>query len=188
MAKPKVRGTSVAATWGTTKAERLLAFPCDRHLKRSDAAYYRGVTINAPPEVIFRWLCQMRVAPYSYDWIDNLGRRSPQVLTPGLEDLAIGQRMMIGPLVEFERDRHLTVLMRSRLWGTMAVTYLIVPSETNSSRLLVKLLARYPKGPAGRLLRLLLPWGDLIMMRRQLLNFKTLAERSARREQNRPDA
>lgn len=171
--------TSLAATWGTTATERLLAFPCDRYLERSDAAYYRGVTIKAPPEVIFRWLCQMRAAPYSYDWIDNRGRRSPQVLTPGLDDLAIGQKVMIGPLVEFERGRDLTVLVRSRVWGSMAVTYLIVPSETNSSRLLVKLLARYPKGPPGWLLRLILPGGDLIMMRRQLLNFKALAERSA---------
>jgi hypothetical protein len=32
-------------------------------------------------------------------------------------------------------------------------------------------------GAAGWIERLALPWGDLIMMRRQLLNFKALAER-----------
>jgi hypothetical protein len=141
---------SVANAWGTTEEERSLPFPCDRYLERSDAAYYRGVTIKAPPEVIFRWLCQMRVAPYSYDWIDHLGRQSPRELTPGLEELAIGQRVMIGPLVEFERDRHLTILMRSRMFGDMAVTYLIVPKSAATCRVLVKLAVRYPSGrPAG---------------------------------------
>ena len=100
---------SVASTWGTTQDERLQQFPCDRYLKDFDAAYYRGVTVNASPNIMFRWLCQLRVAPYSYDWIDNLGRRSPQELTPGLEDLKVGLRFMGMELVDFARDEHLTV-------------------------------------------------------------------------------
>jgi hypothetical protein len=167
---------SFVSTWGTTEEERSLAFPCDRHIEHSDAAYYRGVTIKAPPDVIFRWLCQMRVAPYSYDWIDNLGRQSPRVLTLGLDELAVGQRVMIGELVEFEHDRHLTILSLSGILGDSADTYLIVPRYSGNCRLLVKLLVRYPKGPLGWFLRLFLPWGDLIMMRRQLLNFKALSE------------
>ena len=171
---------SIANIWGTTEDERALPFPCDRHLERIDAAYYRGVTIDAPPDVVFRWLCQMRVAPYSYDWIDNLGRQSPRVLTPGLDDLAIGQRVMIGELVDYERAKHLTILTKAGILGDSADTYLIVPQDSGNCRLLVKLLVRYPKGPSGWLLRLLLPWGDLIMMRRQLLNFKKLAEKTAK--------
>jgi hypothetical protein len=42
--------------------------------------------------------------------------------------------------------------------------------------LIVKLLVRYPQGILGVLMRLMLPWGDLIMMRRQLINFKELSE------------
>lgn len=171
---------SVAYTWGTTAEERSLAFPCDRFLNRPDAACYRGVSVNAPSEVMFRWLCQLRVAPYSYDWIDNLGRKSPQQLTPGLDQLEIGQRVMIGPLVEFERDRQATVVMRSRLWGNLAVTYLVVAHSPDRCRLLVKLVFKCPPGPIGWIERLLLPWGDLVMMRRQLLNLKELAERTAR--------
>jgi hypothetical protein len=167
---------SIATTWGTDDEERSLPFPCDRHLKDGQTAYYRGVTVQAPPAVVFRWLCQMRVAPYSYDWIDNFGRRSPRTLTPGLEELEIGQRVMIGPIVDFESGRHLTVLITSRLWGKMAVTYLVVPKSPDSCRMLVKLLVKYPRGPIGWIERLALPWGDLIMMRRQLLNFKGLAE------------
>ncbi len=84
---------TVAYTWGTGEAERRLPFVCDNYLAHPDAVYFRGVTVRATPERIFRWLCQLRVAPYSYDWIDNRGRRSPQQLTPGAERLAAGQTM-----------------------------------------------------------------------------------------------
>ena len=74
--------TSVAWTWGTTAAERTRPFPCDRWLPGADDALFRAVDVDAPARVVFRWLCQLRVAPYSYDWIDNFGRTSPRRLTP----------------------------------------------------------------------------------------------------------
>ena len=71
-----------------------------------DAALFRGVTVAASTTVLFRWLCQIRIAPYSYDWLDNGGRRSPPTLTPGLDVLVKGQRVMtIFDLVAFEPDR-----------------------------------------------------------------------------------
>jgi hypothetical protein len=176
---------SISETWGTEPQERQLAFPCDGIISRADAALYRGVTINASLKTAFRWLCQMRVAPYSYDWIDNFWRLSPQQLTPGLDNLVVGQEVMrIFNLVAFEQDRHLTIRVKQRsdafkIFGDVAVSYLIVPLVAGSSsgcRLLVKLVATYPYGVKGRIMRALLPWGDLIMMRRQLLNIKRLAE------------
>ncbi len=175
---------SVATTWGTTPDERDMAFPCDRFLERPDAAYYRGITIRARPEVIFRWLCQIRVAPYSYDWIDNRGRQSPRVLTPGLDELAIGQQVMGGSeLIDFERDRHLTIRtirgsFEWRILGDNLASYLIVPKDSDGCRLLVKLLVKFPRGPLGWFWRVVLPWGDLVMMRKQLLNFKELSEQA----------
>ena len=176
--------TSISQTWGTTEAERKIAYPCDGLISDVEAAVYRGVTINASAPTIFRWLCQMRLAPYSYDLIDNFGKQSPQELIPGTEDLQIGQAMMeIFTLVGFERDRQVTIRMKkrsraSRTFGDIAVTYLIVPNAPDSCRLLVKLIAKYPGSLRGRLMSALLPWGDLIMMRRQLLNFKRLAEQT----------
>jgi len=165
--------------WGSTAAERAASYPCDRHLPGAEATLFRAVDVAAPAAVSFRWLCQLRAAPYSYDLLDNFGRRSPQRLTPGLEDLHVGQRVMtIFRLVEFDPGRSLTILSRGRVLGEVACTYEVVPRGEAASRLLLKILAGFPRGPGGAAMRLLLPPGDLVMARRQLLNLKRLAERS----------
>jgi len=76
--------SSLRHFWGTEPDERLLDFPCDSFKELFDDTCYRGVTIQTNQEIIFRWLCQLRIAIYS------LGRKSPPKLTPGLERLAIG--------------------------------------------------------------------------------------------------
>ncbi|MBI4249944.1 MAG: hypothetical protein HY611_10620 [Elusimicrobia bacterium] len=170
--------------WGVTSEECSLAFPCDRFSQPSYIAYFRGITVMADPETIFRWLCQLKAAPYSYDWLDNWGRQSPQRLIPGLDDLAAGQSMMFFfEVIDFERPRHVTVRQKpktigARVFGDVVVSYLIVPQAQNVCRLLAKAAIRHPAAPMGWLTRILLPWGDLIMMRRQLLNFKQLSEKS----------
>ena len=173
---------SVAYTWGTEEVERRLPFPCDSYVPEPDATYFRAVTVRATAARLYRWLCQLRAAPYSYYWIDNWGRRSPRTLTPGLEHLAIGQSMMRAfTVVDFARDRHVTLRVKHAtsacsLFGDVAVTYLILPEAPERCRLVVKVVVRYAGGLAGFAMRHLLPWGDLVMMRRQLLNLKALAE------------
>jgi hypothetical protein len=162
-----------------------MVFPCDRYLHESGEELFRAIDVEAPPAMLFRWLCQLRVAPYSYDWIDNLGRRSPRALTPGLEELAEGQRVMtIFELAEFEHDRQLTLRLRNpRLLRDLAVTYLVVPAAEQRSRLLVKMLVAYRGGRIGAFAAgTPLALGDLVMMRRQLLNLKQLAEQTAAAE------
>jgi hypothetical protein len=165
--------------WGSTAEERAEAFPCDSLIADPDDVLFRAVDVSAPVPVVFRWLCQLRAAPYSYDWIDNWGRRSPQRLIPGLEALAVGQRLMrIFRLADFATDRDLTLVLDDalgrRCFGEVAVTYRVAPAE-GGSRLVVKLLVRRPGAPFGWLAALL-PFGDWIMMRRQLLNLRALAE------------
>ena len=180
-------------SWGVYEEELKLSFPCDGFIEQQDAVYYRGITINAAPEVIFRWLCQLRIAPYSYDWVDNFGIKSPDTLTQqGMDELVLGQQFMKSfKLVDFEQGRHLTILMKrdtpkseshieyilSRLFGDIAISYLIVPKGPDRCRLLVKVIVRYPRGIIGGFMRIFLPWGDKIMMSKQLLNFKKLSER-----------
>jgi hypothetical protein len=167
-------------TWGSTAQERSAGYPCDRHLSQPDLELFRAVDVDAPDAVVFRWLCQLRAAPYSYDLLDNRGRPSPGELTPGLDQLDVGQRVMtIFRLEEFVPQRSLTISYEGRVFGRIAGTYHVSPASERASRLVVKLLARLPATPGGRLLRLTLPAGDLFMMRRQLLNLKQLAERQS---------
>jgi hypothetical protein len=142
---------------------------------------HRAIDVRAPAPVVFRWLCQLRVAPYSYDLLDNLGRRSPRTLTPGLEQLERGQRFMfIYELVDFEPDRQITVATRNLrcLFGRQAVTYQAIPAD-HGCRLVAKRRLRPPRGPHGPLIALNLPVIDLIMTRKQLRTLAHLAEGSA---------
>jgi hypothetical protein len=163
--------------WGTTPDERARRFPCDDVLPDHEQALFRAVTVAAPPPVVFRWLCQMKLAPYSYDLIDNRGRRSPQHLVPGVERLVVGERVLIFELASFAVDEHLTLVVRGhRVFGDVAMSYVVVPHGEGASRLVGKVAIVPVGGVAGAVLRHVLPLGDLVMMRRQLLNLKALAE------------
>ena len=174
---------SAAYNWGATAAEKEARYPGDDLLTMPDDVIFRAVTVHAKPETVFRWLCQLRTAPYSYDRIDNFGRRSPQTLTPGLENLEKGQSVMrIFELVSFARKDHITLRVvdraARRVFGEIVCTYAVRP-EGQGTRLIVKLLVVRPRGLFS-LAGPLLPWGDLIMMRKQLLNLRDLAEKTGK--------
>jgi hypothetical protein len=130
------------------------------------------VHIQAPAGVVWPWVAQVRLAPYSYDWIDNLGRRSPRELA-GLPEPHAGERFTtaggraLGRIVSVDPGTQLT----GTIMGAF-MSYVLVPQEHGTTRLLLKIVMR-----TTRWLALGLSVGDLIMARRQLLNFKQLAER-----------
>jgi hypothetical protein len=153
--------------WGATDAELAAVRPCDALLAAGATQADRAISIAAPPATVFRWLCQLRAAPYSYDLLDNFGRHSPRTLTPGLDELAPGQRFMsIFRLYSFAPGEHVT--LRSR---TNAVTYAVAP-EGAGSRLAVRI-----RFAGSRLLVAPLLLGDVVMMRKQLRTLKERAER-----------
>lgn len=167
----------LAVNWGADAQERGLALDCDGLLAGAPMRLHRAVSVQAAPEIVFRWLCQLKHAPYSYDLLDNLGRRSPRELTPGAERLAVGQRFMsIFTLVSYAPAEHITLRARRT-----AVTYAVF-GRAGATRLLARVLFQ---PPGGRLLGALsghgLALGDLLMMRKQLLTLKSLAERDAAR-------
>ncbi|WP_433328597.1 hypothetical protein [Spirillospora sp. CA-294931] len=161
--------------WGATVRECRVSYPCDRFLEPPYRSYHRAVSVQAPSWMTFRWLCQLKVGEYTYPLLGS----GPRRLTPGSGELAIGQRFLIFDLVDFRADDHITGVTAPELaakYGAIAVTYRVVPRNATHSRIIVRSnvagdagLPRWLPGP--------LAWADAVLMRKQLLTLKALAER-----------
>jgi hypothetical protein len=171
-----------AWSWNATEEDWLEAYPCDRYIHVPYRTFMRAIDVDAPADVVFRWVCQLKVAPYSYDMLDNWFRRSPRELTPGADVLEVGQTFMVGPIVEFAKDRHITAVCDPRwvpVYGHFSLTYAVKPRSASSCHLVCRAnLACSDRWERVRMT--VLAWGDLIMMRKQFLTLKKLAERTAR--------
>jgi hypothetical protein len=88
--------------------------------------------------------------------------------------------MTIFRLVSFEPGLSITIDANTRVFGYLAVTYCVVPVDDRRSRLVVKLSVAPRRGLVAWVLDRVLPIGDLVMMRKQLLTLRSLSERSVR--------
>jgi hypothetical protein len=157
--------------WGVSDSEIKRSYPCDEFVTSPTLQAWRGVSVQAPAEAVWPWITQVRLAPYSYDWIDNLGRRSPRELVD-IPEPQVGDRFTtsgrreLGRIVSVDPNKHLTATIMAAF-----MSYVLVPRDHHSIRLLLKVTMRTNRWAAP-----LLSVGDLIMARRQLLNLKQLAE------------
>jgi hypothetical protein len=146
----------------------------------------RCITLAAPPDQVFPWLRQMgfrRAGWYSYDWLDNLGRRSATRIHPEWQDVVTGSRVPAGPMsfeaaiVEPPRAFVLRVgpskTPSRRLQFVLAFELRAIPEGT---RLVTRVRIRVDV-PGGRLVERLLGTGDGVMVRKQLLNIARRIER-----------
>ncbi|MEV4637024.1 polyketide cyclase [Actinoplanes sp. NPDC049548] len=173
--------------WGVTDDDVSRPYPCDELVVSPTLRAWRGVRVEAPAAAVWPWVAQVRLAPYSYDWVDNRGRRSPRRLMdlpePRVGDAftASGGRPM-GRIVSVDPGKQLTGAI---MGGFMS--YVLVPerpdpaaagggdhSRPDATRLLLKVVMRAPRWTVPGL-----AVGDLVMARRQLLTFKRLAEGDA---------
>lgn len=159
--------------WGVTDSEMLRTYPCDDLVVAPALQAWRGVSIAVPAAAVWPWVAQLRLAPYSYDWIDNRGRRSPRQLQ-GLPEPQVGEAFTtaggrkLGRIVSVDPGKQLT----STIMGAF-MSYVLVPQGHDTTRLLLKVVMRTTRWAAPGL-----SIGDLVMARRQLLNLKQLAEHS----------
>jgi hypothetical protein len=165
-------GYMIGDRWGVTDSETSRSYPCDKFVVAPSLQVWRGVRVEAPAAAVWPWVAQVRLAPYSYDWIDNLGRRSPQQLV-GLPEPQVGESFTTAGGRKW--GRILSIDPGKQLTGTIMdafMSYVLVPQDQNTTRLLLKVVMR-----TNRWTGLALSVGDLVMARRQLLNLKHLAER-----------
>ena len=170
--------------WGATPDEISAPVVGDEICVDAHVSETRCITIAAPPHEVFPWIRQMgfgRAGWYSYDWIDNLGRKSATAIHAEWQLAQSGSRIPGGP-IDFEaaivdppRSFVLSLgsgdRMSRRITFTLAYELRDHPAGT---RLVTRMRAR-TKAPGGALFdRLLLAPGDGIMVRKQL---RTLARR-----------
>jgi len=180
--------------WGVTDADVARRYPCDEVVRAPALEAWRGVTVRAPADRVWPWVAQIRLAPYSYDLIVNLGRRSPRELR-GLPEPRVGEPFSAafggrpaGRVLSVEPGAQLTGV----IMGTV-MSYVLVPFPEGdgdgdggggggATRLLLKLAA-----PGRHAVTPLLCVGDLVMARRQLRTLARLAEASLGAAMRPPD-
>lgn len=87
--------------WGATEDEISRPYPGAELIPGGErASATMAVTIEAPPEKVWPWLVQMghdRAGWYSWDRLDNFGRRSAHEIHPEWQRVAIGDHISASP-------------------------------------------------------------------------------------------
>jgi len=168
--------------WGATAAEVARAMPGDEVVQSPGLASTRAITIAARPVHIWPWLVQMgyrRGGWYSIDLIDNEGKPSANRIVPELQDLKVGDKMLVNPAVALT----VTVLEpnRAMLWvgpeNAITMSWGLYPIDESHTRLVLRDREVYDWK---------MPWflitdpGGFVMSRQTLLGIKQRAEALAR--------
>jgi len=139
-------------SWGATVAERSGPLPGDDLVPDARYVTTRAITINAPPDRVWRWLVQMgqdRAGFYTHNWVERLlrsGIPDVQAVHPEWQTLAVGDLMrtnhdiggkpMGWPVAIVDPPRSLVVRSRSLPAGTYA--FVLWPIDEGRTRLLVR--------------------------------------------------
>lgn len=174
-------------TWGATPAEVAARMPGDDLVPHPSFDATRAITIAAPPDAVWPWLVQAgtgRAGWYSYDLVDNLGRRSADRIIPELQDLAVGGIVPLTPSGRLGLRVHALDAPRSMVWGSAGETtwsWVLTEAGKGSTRLVTRFRSRSVAGIPTALFLLPLELGDSVMMRKMLLTLKGRAESVAPR-------
>jgi hypothetical protein len=164
--------------WGATDEEVHRAMPGD-DLIPDAASTTRAITISAPPEQVWPWLVQLgygRAGWFSYDWIDNDGQPSADRIIPELQQLQVGDQILMlpgmGPRVrEVEPNRYFVAGdLEAGVWC------LALYPTASGCRLVSRWRVNWPLTPATAFWILLSDPGAFIMERKMLKGIRSRAE------------
>jgi len=144
----------------------------------------RSVEIDANVSAIFVWLKQLRIAPYSYDFIDNRGIKSPDYIIENLPPLNVnGHFLLAFHIFGFEEDSFISGRFCAPInpplnlyLKDLFIEYRIVEQGTKK-KLWCKVKGYYNNGLPSRGFFFVFSFVNKIMMTRQLRNIKKLSER-----------
>ena len=172
-------------SWGATDAERTCALPGDDLIEGPALVGSRAIDITADPEVIFDFLAQMgfnRAGWYSYDLLDNLGRKSATTIHPEWLVESAGESVPGGPItfvaavVDRPKAYALHLPQRHALGYVIDFTLAYRLEATNFGTRLLSRARLNIDGPAAPMVSRVLLLGDGVMVRRQLLGLKQRCE------------
>jgi hypothetical protein len=176
-------------SWGSSSYELRRPMPGDDIVREPGFNATRAVTVAASPEAIWPWIVQIgfgRGGWYSYDLLDNLGRRSAESLVPELQHIEVGDLVPLGPgknsgmrVKEFERARWVVWWDEKLQLTTWAWALTAMPD--GSTRIVTRVRSRTSwQHPSTAIWRLLSEMADFPMMRKCLLGIKRRAETADR--------
>lgn len=146
----------------------------------------RLINIQADAPDIFKWLNQLRVAPYSYDLIDNRGQKSPHFIIRNLPPLKTNAHFLLAFHIHAFRENSFLVgrfcepinsPVDSFING-LYIEYRLVTKD-NYTQLWCKILGFVKKDISSKMFFLLFSIVNRIMMAKQLGTIKRLSEKLA---------
>jgi hypothetical protein len=169
--------------WGATDDEIKRAMPGDDIVSETSFNATRAVTIHAPVENIYPWIVQMglnRAGWYSYDLLDNLARKSAEIIMLEYQNLKIGDLIPMSPdgkygiwVKDFRKNQWM-------LWwdknGDTSWVWVIYSEGDNLCRLVTRVRMKYRWLSFSAIFNLLIEFFDLPMMRKCMLGIKMRSE------------
>lgn len=177
--------------WGATCEEVRDAFPGEDIIPGAVRGATMAVTIDAPPSNVWPWLQQMgyrRAGWYSWDLLDNFGRRSAETIHPEWQHVLVGE-FLAGPdaspleakaweVAAVEPERFLALRARPSTSSDSLWAFWLKELPDRKTRLIVSgCWATKPPWLRPILNFTLLEWTHWIMQMKQFKNLKRLAER-----------
>jgi len=170
--------------WGATAIEIKRSMPGDEIVAKPTFNATRAVTINATAENIYPWIIQMgitRAGWYSYDLLDNLAKRSADVILPEHQNIQIGDVVPLSPdgkqgmiVKDFKKNEWM-------LWwdnkGDSTWAWGIYPIGESTFRLITRVRVKYRFFSPAVLFNILIELFDVWMMRKCMLGIKKRAEK-----------
>ena len=166
-------------------AERTWHVEGDDLLPDARAQLTHAVTIDAPAKDVWPWLVQMgcqRAGWYSWDILDNGGKRSADRIIPELQHLAVGDVLPARPkgaegfkVLRVEPERVLVLQgLAPQFEGTWA--FVLEPLGAEQTRLVTRYRAAYPPSAKMAVMEPVLATIHAFMERKQLQTIKHHAE------------